>query len=96
MFRVLVPLKDASYAVSLGSGLLTMVFKGIVPGQDREALPSLDSSTKRLADGLLQLAFSLNPQVGFFQTLVQSNETVLVELWGNGSFGSTMGGFRRL
>lgn len=53
-----------------------MVFKGIAPGQDREALPSLDSSTKRLADGLLQLAFSLNPQVGFFQTLVQNgNET---------------------
>ncbi|TWW70550.1 DNA-dependent protein kinase catalytic subunit [Takifugu flavidus] len=54
--------QDASYAVSLGSGLLMMVFKGIAPGQDREALPSLDSSTKRLADGLLQLAFSLNQQ----------------------------------
>lgn len=70
-FLILVPLKDASYAVSLGSGLLMMVFKGIAPGQDREVLPSLDSSTKRLADGLLQLAFSLNQQVGFFQILVQ-------------------------
>lgn len=46
-----------------------MVFKGIAPGQAGEALPSLDSSTKRLADGLLQLAFSLNQQVGSFNYL---------------------------
>lgn len=39
------------------------VYKGIAPGEDRKALPSLDVNTKRLADGLLQLAFSLSQQV---------------------------------
>lgn len=60
-----------------------MVFKGIGPGQDRKALPSLDSSTKRLADGLLQLAFSLNQQVGFSQVRL-SKEPVLAELGKDG------------
>jgi len=39
------------------------VYKGIAPGEERKALPSLDINTKSLADGLLQLAFSLNQQV---------------------------------
>ena len=56
-------LKDAAYAQSLGSRLLMTVYKGIAPGEDRKALPSLDINTKRLADGLLQLAFSLSQQV---------------------------------
>lgn len=56
-------LKDATYAKSLGSSLLMTVYKGIAPGEDRKALPSLDINTKRLADGLLQLAFSLSEQV---------------------------------
>ncbi|XP_068160133.1 DNA-dependent protein kinase catalytic subunit [Antennarius striatus] len=54
--------QDASYAKSLGSRLLMTVYKGIAPGGDRKALPSLDINTKRLADGLLQLAFSLTHQ----------------------------------
>ncbi|XP_068603907.1 DNA-dependent protein kinase catalytic subunit [Brachionichthys hirsutus] len=54
--------QDASYAKSLGSRLLMTVYKGIAPGEDRKALPSLDINTKRLADGLLQLAFSLSQQ----------------------------------
>lgn len=57
-------LKDAAYARSLGSRLLNTVYKGIAPGEDRKALPSLDINTKRLADGLLQLAFALSQQVG--------------------------------
>lgn len=56
-------LKDAAYAKSLGSRLLMTVYKGIAPGEERKALPSLDINTKRLADGLLQLAFSLSQQV---------------------------------
>ncbi|KAK7881227.1 hypothetical protein WMY93_029636 [Mugilogobius chulae] len=35
---------------------------GIAPGEDRSALPSLNVNTKRLADGLLQLGFSLSQQ----------------------------------
>ncbi|XP_042370024.1 DNA-dependent protein kinase catalytic subunit-like, partial [Plectropomus leopardus] len=54
--------QDATYAISLGSRLLMTVYKGIAPGEDRKALPSLDINTKRLADGLLQLAFSLSQQ----------------------------------
>lgn len=56
-------LKDASYAKSFGSRLLLTVYKGIAPGEDRKALPALDINTKRLADGLLQLAFSQCQQV---------------------------------
>jgi hypothetical protein len=40
------------------------VYKGIAPGEDRKALPPLDINSRRLADGLLQLAFSLSQQVG--------------------------------
>ncbi|KAM6971354.1 DNA-dependent protein kinase catalytic subunit isoform 1-T1 [Tautogolabrus adspersus] len=54
--------QDAVYAQSLGSRLLMSVYKGIAPGEDRKALPSLDINTKRLADGLLQLSFSLSEQ----------------------------------
>ncbi|KAM7370115.1 hypothetical protein PAMP_011395 [Pampus punctatissimus] len=62
VFVFLIVTKDAAYAASLGSRLLMTVYKGIAPGQDRKALPSLDINTKRLADDLLQLAFSLNQQ----------------------------------
>lgn len=55
--------KDATYGRSIGSRLLMTVYKGIAPGEDRKALPSLDINTKRLADGLLQLGFSLSRQV---------------------------------
>ncbi|XP_044195297.1 DNA-dependent protein kinase catalytic subunit [Thunnus albacares] len=54
--------QDAVYTTSLGSRLLMTVYKGIAPGEDRKALPSLDINTRRLADDLLQLAFSLSQQ----------------------------------
>uniref|UniRef100_A0A3Q1ES12 DNA-dependent protein kinase catalytic subunit n=1 Tax=Acanthochromis polyacanthus TaxID=80966 RepID=A0A3Q1ES12_9TELE len=54
--------QDSTYATSLGSKLLMTVYKGIAPGEDRKALPSLDVNTRRVADGLLQLAFSLSQQ----------------------------------
>ncbi|KAK7881228.1 hypothetical protein WMY93_029637 [Mugilogobius chulae] len=54
--------QDAVYAKSIGSKLLMTVYKGIAPGEDRSALPSLNVNTKRLADGLLQLGFSLSQQ----------------------------------
>lgn len=57
-------LKDLSYSQSLGSKLLLAVYKGIAPGEERKALPSMDVSSRRLADGLVQLAFSLGGQVG--------------------------------
>ncbi|KAM4534321.1 DNA-dependent protein kinase catalytic subunit isoform 1-T1 [Odontesthes bonariensis] len=54
--------EDSAYAKSLGSRLLMAVYKGIAPGEERKALPSLDINTRRVADGLLQLAFSLTMQ----------------------------------
>uniref|UniRef100_A0A3B5Q076 DNA-dependent protein kinase catalytic subunit n=1 Tax=Xiphophorus maculatus TaxID=8083 RepID=A0A3B5Q076_XIPMA len=45
--------QDAAYGSSLGHKLLMTVYKGIAPGGDRKALPSLDVNTRRLADGLL-------------------------------------------
>ncbi|XP_023253861.1 DNA-dependent protein kinase catalytic subunit [Seriola lalandi dorsalis] len=54
--------QDSAYAKSLGYQLLMTVYKGIAPGEDRNALPSLDVNTRRVADGLLQLAFSLSQQ----------------------------------
>uniref|UniRef100_F6W6L3 DNA-dependent protein kinase catalytic subunit n=1 Tax=Monodelphis domestica TaxID=13616 RepID=F6W6L3_MONDO len=42
----------------IGSKLLSVVYKGIAPGDERTALPSLEISSKRLASGLLELAFA--------------------------------------
>ncbi|XP_026183019.1 DNA-dependent protein kinase catalytic subunit isoform X2 [Mastacembelus armatus] len=54
--------QDSGYALSLGSRVLITVFKGIAPGEDRKALPSLDINSRRVADGLLQLSFALSQQ----------------------------------
>ncbi|XP_062235399.1 DNA-dependent protein kinase catalytic subunit [Platichthys flesus] len=54
--------EDPAYAKSLGSRLLMTVYKGIAPGEERKALPSMDINTRRVADGLLQLSFSLSEQ----------------------------------
>ena len=66
-------LQDSSYATSLGSQLLMSVYKGIAPGEERKALPSLDVNSRRLADGLLQLAFSLSQQVQTFYLVDRPN-----------------------
>lgn len=66
-FSLSFQLKVGQNALSFGSQLLAMVFKGIAPGKSRKALSSLDISTKKFADDLLQLAFSLNQQVSLSQ-----------------------------
>uniref|UniRef100_A0A3B4GTT0 DNA-dependent protein kinase catalytic subunit n=1 Tax=Pundamilia nyererei TaxID=303518 RepID=A0A3B4GTT0_9CICH len=48
------------YYLFITRTLLMTVYKGIAPGEERKALPSLDVNTRRVADGLLQLAFSLS------------------------------------
>lgn len=62
MFCVLSRTKDPAYAKTLGCQVLMAVYKGIAPGE-RKALPSLDINSRRLADSLLQLAFSLSQKV---------------------------------
>ncbi|XP_070248944.1 DNA-dependent protein kinase catalytic subunit [Myotis yumanensis] len=42
----------------IGTQLLSLVYKSIAPGHERQCLPSLDPSCKRLASGLLELAFA--------------------------------------
>lgn len=39
------------------------VYKGIAPGENRKSLPSMDVGSRKLGNGLVQLAFSLDDQV---------------------------------
>ncbi|XP_029447109.1 DNA-dependent protein kinase catalytic subunit isoform X2 [Rhinatrema bivittatum] len=75
-----------SQAVSLqctvGSKLLSVVYKGIARGDERKSLPSLDISSKRLADGLLQLAFDLGGQCEELVSLLLNTVMLSVPLSG--------------
>ena len=44
--------------------LLSLVYKGIVPAEERQCLQASDPSCKSLADGLLELAFAFEGLVG--------------------------------
>lgn len=59
-----VPFKGVSLHCETGSKLLLVIYKGIAPGDERKSLPSLDMSCKRLAEGVLHLAFAFGVQVG--------------------------------
>ncbi|XP_023688567.2 DNA-dependent protein kinase catalytic subunit isoform X1 [Paramormyrops kingsleyae] len=48
--------------LSLGSRLLSVVYKGVVPKEEGATLPSMDVSSRKLADELLQLAFSIGQE----------------------------------
>ncbi|XP_013928118.1 PREDICTED: DNA-dependent protein kinase catalytic subunit [Thamnophis sirtalis] len=50
--------KGADLHFETGSKLLLVVYKGIAPGDERRSLPSLNISSKQLAEGLLHLAFA--------------------------------------
>ncbi|KAM3860678.1 DNA-dependent protein kinase catalytic subunit [Diretmus argenteus] len=77
--------QDPDYAESLGSRLLMAVYKGIAPGKDRKALPSLDVNSRKLADGLLQLAFSLSQQSDQLVDLLLNTIMLSVPLSGSHS-----------
>ncbi|CAL8293471.1 unnamed protein product [Lota lota] len=78
--------QDVTYASALSSRLLMTVYKGIAPGEDRKALPPLDINSRRLADGLLQLAFSLSQQSDSLVELLLNTIRLSVPLSG-GSHG---------
>ncbi|KAJ0059871.1 hypothetical protein NL108_014572, partial [Boleophthalmus pectinirostris] len=78
--------QDAVYAKSIGTKLLMTVYKGIAPGKDRSALPSLDVNTKRLADGLLQLGFSLSQQSAQLVDLLLNTIMLSVPISGSHSY----------
>uniref|UniRef100_A0A8V5FUE0 DNA-dependent protein kinase catalytic subunit n=1 Tax=Melopsittacus undulatus TaxID=13146 RepID=A0A8V5FUE0_MELUD len=53
---------DGGPPFSVGSKLLSVIYKGIAPGGERVSLPLLDINSKKLADRLLQLAFDIDDQ----------------------------------
>ncbi|XP_075444614.1 LOW QUALITY PROTEIN: DNA-dependent protein kinase catalytic subunit [Ascaphus truei] len=66
----------------VGSKLLSVVYKGIAPGDERKSLPSLDISSKRLAEGLLQLAFNFGGQCEELVSLLLNTVVLSVPLSG--------------
>uniref|UniRef100_A0A8C6J8U6 DNA-dependent protein kinase catalytic subunit n=1 Tax=Melopsittacus undulatus TaxID=13146 RepID=A0A8C6J8U6_MELUD len=54
--------QDGGPPFSVGSKLLSVIYKGIAPGGERVSLPLLDINSKKLADRLLQLAFDIDDQ----------------------------------
>ncbi|XP_017172381.1 DNA-dependent protein kinase catalytic subunit isoform X2 [Mus musculus] len=55
--HVISPSQSTALNHSVGMRLLSLVYKGIVPAEERQCLQSLDPSCKSLANGLLELAF---------------------------------------
>ncbi|XP_056377813.1 DNA-dependent protein kinase catalytic subunit isoform X2 [Hyla sarda] len=68
---------------SVGSKLLSVVYKGISAGNDRKSLPSLDVSSKRLAEGILQLAFNFGGQCEELVSLLLNTVVLTVSLPGS-------------
>ncbi|XP_039235694.1 DNA-dependent protein kinase catalytic subunit isoform X2 [Pipra filicauda] len=67
---------------SVGSKLLSVVYKGIARGGERISLPSLDINSKRLADKLLQLAFAADDQCEELVSLLLNTVVLSVPLSG--------------
>uniref|UniRef100_A0A8C3EIM9 DNA-dependent protein kinase catalytic subunit n=1 Tax=Corvus moneduloides TaxID=1196302 RepID=A0A8C3EIM9_CORMO len=66
----------------VSSKLLSVVYKGIAPGGERISLPSLDISSKQLADRLLQLAFAIDEQCEELVSLLLNTVVLSVPLSG--------------
>ncbi|XP_066575742.1 DNA-dependent protein kinase catalytic subunit isoform X2 [Amia ocellicauda] len=77
--------QDSSFGLSLGSKLLSVVYKGIAPGDEKKSLPSMDVGSRKLADGLLQLAFSLGGQSEQVVSLLLNTIMLSVPLSGTSS-----------
>ncbi|XP_072855016.2 DNA-dependent protein kinase catalytic subunit [Pogona vitticeps] len=66
----------------IGSKLMLVVYRGIAPADERKSLPSLDVASKRLADGLLQLAFAFGVQCTELVSLLLNTLMLSVPLSG--------------
>ncbi|XP_056629192.1 DNA-dependent protein kinase catalytic subunit isoform X2 [Triplophysa dalaica] len=75
--------QDVGYGHSLGSKLLTSVYKSIAPGNDRKSLPSMDVGSRKLADRLVQLAFCLGDQSEQLVGVLLNTITLSVPLSGS-------------
>ncbi|XP_016054399.1 PREDICTED: DNA-dependent protein kinase catalytic subunit [Miniopterus natalensis] len=56
--QVVLPSQSVDQHHYIGTKLLSLVYKSIAPGHEQQCLPVLDPSCKRLASGLLELAFA--------------------------------------
>ncbi|XP_027269233.1 DNA-dependent protein kinase catalytic subunit isoform X1 [Cricetulus griseus] len=56
--HVISPSQSTALTDSIGMRLLSLVYNGIAPAEERQCLQSLDPSCKSLANGLLELAFA--------------------------------------
>ncbi|XP_027494416.1 DNA-dependent protein kinase catalytic subunit isoform X2 [Corapipo altera] len=74
--------QDEGPHFSVGSKLLSVVYKGIARGGERISLPSLDINSKRLADKLLQLAFAVDDQCEELVSLLLNTVVLSVPLSG--------------
>ncbi|XP_030325664.1 DNA-dependent protein kinase catalytic subunit isoform X3 [Strigops habroptila] len=74
--------QDGGPPLSVGSKLLSVVYKGIAPGGERVSLPLLDISSKKLADRLLQLAFDIDDQCEELVSLLLNTVVLSVPLSG--------------
>ncbi|XP_042320371.1 DNA-dependent protein kinase catalytic subunit [Sceloporus undulatus] len=74
--------QGADLHCDIGSKLMLVVYKGIAPGDERKSLPSLDISSKRLAEGLLQLAFAFGVQCTELVSLLLNTLMLSVPLSG--------------
>ncbi|XP_006880480.1 PREDICTED: DNA-dependent protein kinase catalytic subunit-like isoform X2 [Elephantulus edwardii] len=84
----ILPLKSTDQHHSVGSKLLSLVYKGIIsPGKEGQCLPVLDASSKRLASGLLELAFAFGGQCKQLVSLLLSTAVLSMP-----SSGRTQGG----
>ncbi|XP_023573460.1 DNA-dependent protein kinase catalytic subunit [Octodon degus] len=62
--------ESAALRHSTGTRLLSLVYEGITPGKEGQHLLSLDPSCKRLATGLLELAFAFGGLCGHLLSLL--------------------------
>ncbi|CAH2285137.1 DNA-dependent kinase catalytic subunit [Pelobates cultripes] len=67
---------------TVGPKLLSVVYKGIAPADERKSLPSLDINGKRLAEGLLQLSFNFGGQCEELVSLLLNTVILSVPLSG--------------
>ncbi|XP_048384539.2 DNA-dependent protein kinase catalytic subunit [Stegostoma tigrinum] len=74
--------QTGSLGPPLNLKLLSTVYKRIAPGDERKSLPTIDVSSKMLADGLLQLSFSLGGQCEELVSLLLNTVELSVPLSG--------------
>ncbi|KAM5298283.1 DNA-dependent protein kinase catalytic subunit [Ctenodactylus gundi] len=60
--HVLSSSQSSDLRCSVGTRLLSLVYEGLAPGEERQCLPSLEPSCRRLARELLELAFAFGGQ----------------------------------